>query len=56
MIEECQKVYDNTPVTNRLTRATCLSTIKRAERDLSKALAQYEEEFKRYKARTAISK
>jgi hypothetical protein len=30
IIGECQKLYDNTPVTNRLTRATCLSTMKRA--------------------------
>ena len=55
IIEECQKLYENTPVTSRLTRAKCLSTIKRAERDLVKVLAKYEE-FKKYKMITAISK
>ena len=55
IIEECQKLYDNTPVTNRLTRATCLSTIKRAERDLEKTLVEYDK-FKKYKMRTAISR
>jgi hypothetical protein len=55
IIRECRKVYDETPVPNRLTRATCLSTIKRAERDLAKVQAEYDK-FKRYKQRTAISK
>ena len=55
IIQECQKVFDNTPVTNRLTRATCLSTIKRAQRDLAKVQAEYDK-FKQYKARTEISK
>ena len=55
IIQECQQLYNKTPVTSRLTRATCLSTMKRAERDLEKVLSQYEE-FKRYKQKTAISK
>ena len=40
-------MYDKTPVISRLTRATCLSTIKRAERDLEKTLAEYDK-FKEY--------
>jgi hypothetical protein len=55
IIEECQKLYEQTPVTSRLTRATCLSTMKRAQRELAKTRAEYDE-FKKYKARTAISK
>lgn len=55
IITECKKVYDDTPVASRLTRAKCLSTIKRAERDLARMQAKYDE-FLRYKRRTEISK
>ena len=40
VIEECQKLYDNTPVTNRFMRARCLSTMKRAQRELGKTQAE----------------
>jgi hypothetical protein len=58
IITECQKLYDSTPATtkeNLFIRATSLSTMKKAKRDLAKTLAEYEE-FRRYKDRTAISK
>lgn len=55
VIDECQKLYDNTPVTNRSIRARSRSTMKRAQKELAKTLAEYEL-FKRYKMRTAISR
>jgi hypothetical protein len=58
IIGECQKQYDNTPATtteNLFIRATSLSTMKRAKRDLAMTLAEYDK-FLEYKARTAISK
>jgi hypothetical protein len=55
IIAECQKMYDMTPVPSRLVRVRLLSIIKRAERDLAKVQADYDK-FKRYKARTAISR
>src|SRR5919198_6296724 len=59
VIEKCQKLYDNTPVTNenRFIRAKSLSlsTMKRAQKELAKTQAEYEM-FKKYKARTAISR
>jgi hypothetical protein len=55
IIAECQKMYNMTPVPSRLIRARLLSTLKRAERDLARVQADYDK-FKRYKARTAISK
>ena len=36
IIEECQKMYDEIPVTSRLKLVTCLSTIKKVESDLEK--------------------
>ena len=48
ILEELEKHYEQTPVTQRYTRARIRNAIKRAERDLAKALADYEE-FKRYK-------
>jgi hypothetical protein len=55
IIEECQKLYEKTPATNRFIRARSLSTMKRAQRDLAKTQAEYEM-FKKYKMRTTISK
>jgi hypothetical protein len=57
VIEECQKLYDKTPVTaaNRFMRARSWSTMKRAQKELAKTLVEYDK-FKKYKTRTAISK
>jgi hypothetical protein len=55
VIEECQKLYYNTPVTNHFIRARSLSTMKRAQKELAKTQAEYGI-FKKYKVRTAISK
>ena len=55
ILEELEKHYDQTPVTNRYTRSRILSTMKRAQRDLEKIQADYEQ-FKRYKERTRISR
>jgi hypothetical protein len=42
LLGEFEKRYEQTPVTQRLTRATIRSAIKRAERELVKALAEYD--------------
>jgi hypothetical protein len=55
IIEELQKLYEETPVTNRFARVSSLSGIKRAKKELAKTQAEYEI-FKKYKMRTAISK
>ena len=57
VIKECQKQYEQTPATaaNRFIRARSLNTMKRAQRELAKTLAEHEM-CKRYKIRTAISK
>jgi hypothetical protein len=55
VIEECQKLYELTPVTNRFIHARSLKGIKRAQRELAKTQAEYEM-FKKYKTRTSISK
>ena len=49
------KLYDNMSATNRFIRARSLSTMKRAQKELAKSQALYDR-FKKYKARTAISK
>jgi hypothetical protein len=54
VIEELEKLYDQTPVTQRYTRARIRSGIKQSQRELTKTLAEYEM-FKKYKMRTAIS-
>jgi hypothetical protein len=54
IIEEFQKSYEQTPVTQRYARARILSGMKRAKRGLVKTQAEYEM-FKKYKTRTAIS-
>ena len=55
LIEEFQKLYEQTPVTQRYARARIQSEMKESKRDLAKTEAEYEM-FKKYKARTAISK
>ena len=55
ILKELEKHYEQTPVTNRLARATIRNAIKRAERDLAKIQDEYDE-FKQYKAKTAISR
>jgi hypothetical protein len=55
IIEEFQKLYQKTPVSDRLTRVKTLDGIEQSKRDLAKIHAEYEM-FKRYKMRTAISK
>ncbi len=54
-LEEFAKRCEQTPVTNRLTRAKTRSAIKRAQRELSERQAEYNV-FKKHKARTEISK
>jgi hypothetical protein len=55
VIEELQKLYEQTPVTNHTARATIQSGMKQTKRELAKNQAEYEK-FKKYKTRTAISK
>ena len=55
IIEEFEKLYDKTPMTDRLTRDEILDGIKQSKRDLTKIQAEYEM-FKKYKTRTAITK
>jgi hypothetical protein len=55
IIEEFEKLYDKTPMTDRLTRDEILDGITQSKRDLAKIHAEYEI-FKRYKMRSAISK
>jgi hypothetical protein len=39
VIEECQKLYDNTPPSDRFIRARSVSTMKRAQKELAKTQA-----------------
>jgi ElaB/YqjD/DUF883 family membrane-anchored ribosome-binding protein len=55
IIEELEKLYEQTPVTQRYTRARIQSGLKKLKRELAKTQAEYDK-FKEYKARTAISK
>ena len=55
IIEEFQKLYEDTPATDRLARAEILDGMEQSKRDLAKIQAEYEI-FKKYKTRTAISK
>jgi hypothetical protein len=55
IIDEFQKLYDKTPAANHYARARILSGIRQSKRELAKTQAEYEM-FKKYKARTAISK
>ena len=55
LIAEFQKLYENTPTSDRFARARTLSGMRKSKRDLTKTQAEYEM-FKKYKMRTAISK
>jgi hypothetical protein len=55
IIEEFQKQYDSTPMTDRFACARLLNGLKQSKRELAKTQAEYEM-FKKYKARTAVSK
>jgi hypothetical protein len=55
VIEHSQKLYDETPVTNKIMRARCLSNMRRAQRELAETQAEYDK-FKKYKMRTVISR
>jgi hypothetical protein len=52
LIEEFQKLYDQTPATDRFIRARIQSGTNKSKRDLAKTQHEYET-FKKYKARTA---
>ena len=55
VIEECQKLYDKTPASDRFIRARILSGMKKSKSDLANTQAEYEIS-KKYKARTATSR
>ena len=55
IIEEFQKLYEQTPVANHFARARIISGMKQSKKELAKTQAEYEK-FKKYKMRTAISK
>jgi hypothetical protein len=55
VIEELQKLYEQTPITQRYARARIQSGLNKSKRELAKTQAEYDK-FKKYKIRTAISK
>ena len=55
IIEEFEKLYEQTPVTQRYARTRILSGLKKSKRELAKTVAEYDN-FKKYKTRIAISK
>jgi hypothetical protein len=55
IIAEFQKLYEQIPATQRYARARIQSGMRKSKRDLAKTMAEYEM-FKKYKAKTAISK
>jgi hypothetical protein len=55
IIEEFQKLYEQTPVTQRYAHARIQSGLKKSKKELAKTQTEYDK-FKEYKARTAISK
>jgi hypothetical protein len=55
IIEEFQKLYEQTPASDRFMRARIQSGMKQSKRELAKTIAEYEI-FKKYKMRTAISR
>jgi hypothetical protein len=55
IIEEFEKLYEQTPATDRYARARIQCRLNKSKRDLSKTQAEYDE-FKEYKMRTAISR
>ena len=50
-----EKLYEQTPQTDRYARVRILSGMRQSKRELAKTQAEYEV-FKKYKMRTAISK
>jgi hypothetical protein len=54
IIKEFEKLYEQTPATDRYVRARIISGLKKSEKDLARTQAEYEI-FKKYKTRTAIS-
>jgi hypothetical protein len=48
-------LYEKTPVADRFIRARILSGMRKSKRDFTRTQGEYEM-FKKYKARTAISK
>jgi hypothetical protein len=54
LIAEFQKLYENTPASDRFVCANILNGMKQSKRELAKTQAEYEM-FKKYKTRTAIS-
>jgi hypothetical protein len=54
IIEELQKLYEQTPVTQRYARPRIISGMRKSKRELAKTQAEYDK-FKEYKTRTAIS-
>jgi hypothetical protein len=55
IIKEFQKLYEQTPATQRYARARIISGLKKSKRELAKTQAEYGM-FKKYNMRTAISK
>jgi hypothetical protein len=55
IIEEFQKMYEQTPTADRNARVRILNGMKQSKRELAKTQAEYEM-FKKYKTRTTISK
>ncbi|MFL6420456.1 MAG: hypothetical protein ACJ71P_13785 [Nitrososphaeraceae archaeon] len=55
IIEEFEKLYEQTPATDRYARARIIGGLKKSKRELAKTQAEYEI-FKKYKMITAISK
>jgi len=54
IIEQFQKMYEQTPTTDHIMRDRIQSGLQQSKRELAKTLAEYDR-FKQYKARTAIS-
>jgi hypothetical protein len=55
IIDQFQKLYEQTPATDRFARARILSGMKQSKIELAKTQAEYKT-FNKYKARTAMSK
>jgi hypothetical protein len=55
ILREFDKLYEQTPTTDKYVRARIISGPKKSKRDLAKTQDEYDK-FKQYKARTAISK
>jgi hypothetical protein len=55
VIDQLQKLYDQTPASDHFTRTKIVNGMKQSKRELAKTQAEYEV-FKKYKTRTARSK